>query len=48
MHIRWSSWLALLAIAALAFAPAPQAQDEAVVQVTQIDRSQFPTVQVYV
>jgi len=48
MHIRWSGWLALLAIAALAFAPAPQAQDEAVVQVTQIDRSQFPTVQVYV
>jgi len=48
MQIRFTRWLALLSLAAFAFAPAPQAEAEPRLQVTQIDRSQFPTLQVYV
>ncbi len=48
MHRRMTRWLALLSLTAFAFSPAPQSEEQPVLQVTQIDRSQFPTLQVFV
>ena len=48
MQIRVMRWLAVLSLATFAFAPPNPAEDEPVLQVTQIDRSLFPVLQVYV